>query len=644
MRTRTPPGDDAPQPSDASSPTLTPVTSRRRRLPRSALFCLGLLVLLVGLACVWGIVAGLRARSSLEAVRTDLLAVRDNPPNRQELLQRLKVDAAKAKIARDQMHQVGPVVVAHIPFLGRSLVAEATVADAADAILTAAVPAVEASDGLGGGGAGLNLPRLATLHGLLVRGAATTAGPLKRLAALKTGLTPGVVGSSVHQAQSQLGGVSDDLAHLAALTDAVGDLLGSHGPRTLFIGLENNAELRGTGGLISTFALAHAVNGHLTIEKFQDAQGIAKIAAHAQPVPAPPDYAANYGPYLANTTLWLNATMDPDVPETASVLSELSDKSLNVKPDAVLLLDVAGMAKIVSATGPLHLADGSVLDGDQLTKALLVNAYGNGSLDQSVQNARHARLDEAAASGFSALASHESDVSVLKALATAAGGRHLALWSDEPSVESELDQAGVSGSVDPQGLDLAQVTVNNLGDSPGYGNKLDYYQSRSLDVRVVVGETSADVTETLVLANHAPSGLGPYVEGPVHPGRMHLLVSLSAESSAKLELLTQNGAPLGVTVQTQSNSKQVTFPVDIEPGQSSTWKFEYSVPVTKGSYALRLLPQPLAFPADLTVEVSAAAGSKLATVTGGNSGPWTTSHTLTATLSHPDWWHRKLKL
>jgi hypothetical protein len=601
-------------------------------------------VLLLILAGIWAVVAGLRAKGDLEAVRADLTAVRDNPPAREEIVRRLKTDEARATIAREQVHQLGPTVVAHLPFIGRSMVAERTIADAASAVLTSAQRAIDASTGLGSGGTGLDLKRLATLHDVLAAAATDTAGPLQRLATLKTGLTPGIVGTSVHQAQTQLGGLSRSFDHVAQLTDAVGDLLGSHGPRTIYIGLENNAELRGTGGLISTYAMAHSANGHLTIDKFTDSQGIAKIAEHAVTVPAPPDYVAAYGGYKANSTLWLNATMDPNVPASASVIASLAQQSLGVKPDAVLLLDVAGMAKIVSATGPLHLTDGSVLSGDQLIKDLLVTQYGDGSLDQNAQDARHLRLAEAAGSGFAALTSHESDVSVLKALATAATGRHLALWSSSPTVESELNAAGVSGSTAPGSLDLGMVTVNNLGDSPGYGNKLDYYASRKLDVKVVVGEKSADVTETLTMANHAPTGLGPYVEGPQHPGRMHLLVQLATEKTAHLEQFTHGGVPAGFSKPTLSDQTQVTFPVDLMPGESGSWTLEYSVPVSNGHYSLRLLPQPLASAATLNVQVSAASGQQLGTVTGAESGSWTTSHTLNVSLRHLNWWNRKLSL
>jgi hypothetical protein len=280
----------------------------------------------------------------------------------------------------------------------------------------------------------------------------------------------------------------------------------------------------------------------------------------------------------------------------------------------------------------LHLSDGATLSGDQLVQELLVKEYGNGSLDQKAQNARHERLAEAAGRGFTALTSHESDLNVLKALSDAASGRHLALWSATPAVEAQLHQAGVSGSIDPQGQDLGLVTVNNLGDSPSYGNKLDFYAERSLDVHVVVGEKSADVTQTLRMTNNAPTGLGPYVEGPVHPGRMHLLLSLGTAKDAKLERFDQNGKPVGFSVLPLANSRQVTRAVDLERGQTATWTLEYSVPVTNGHYR----------PATLVVSVVAAQGSHLGTVTGGESGPWTSSHTLRASLKHSSWWNRKL--
>ncbi|MDX6229547.1 MAG: hypothetical protein QOI76_2937, partial [Frankiales bacterium] len=140
----------------------------------------------------------------------------------------------------------------------------------------------------------------------------------------------------------------------------------------------------------------------------------------------------------------------------------------------------------------------------------------------------------------------------------------------------------------------------------------------------------------------APGGLGPYVEGPQHPGRMHLLVQLATDKAAHLEQFTHAGVPAGFSTPKLTASTQVTFPVDLMPGESGSWQLEYSVPVSNGHYSLRLLPQPLASAATLNVHVSAASGQRLRTVTGAESGAWTTSHTLTATLKHPSWWNRKI--
>jgi hypothetical protein len=125
---------------------------------------------------------------------------------------------------------------------------------------------------------------------------------------------------------------------------------------------------------------------------------------------------------------------------------------------------------------------------------------------------------------------------------------------------------------------------------------------------------------------------------------MHLLVSLAAAKAARLDSVTQGGKDLGVSVQHLSTRTQVTFPADLQPGQQATWQLVYEVPVQHGRYTMRLLPQPLASPATLSVEVSAAAGEHLGTRHVPAAGPWTSTHTLVADLKQLSWWNRKLRL
>src|SRR5512144_658379 len=103
----------------------------RRRLSPGAKIGLGALLVVALALVVWTVVAALLARSHLQQVKDDLLALGDHPPkDAQTLDKRLARDQGRARAAKRLMHQSGPVAVAWLPLVGRSLVAERTVADA----------------------------------------------------------------------------------------------------------------------------------------------------------------------------------------------------------------------------------------------------------------------------------------------------------------------------------------------------------------------------------------------------------------------------------------------------------------------------------------------------------------------------------
>jgi hypothetical protein len=60
---------------------------------------------------------------------------------------------------------------------------------------------------------------------------------------------------------------------------------------------------------------------------------------------------------------------------------------------------------------------------------------------------------------------------------------------------------------------------------------------------------------------------------------------------------------------------------------------EYRVPVSGHVYRLRLIPQPLARPADLSVRVGRLPGARVRGRLPSFHGPWTTARTVTVQLS-----------
>lgn len=578
----------------------------RRPTARVLRRILGGALLVVLVLVLWSLRSAWVAKGELQKARADLLKLREDPPaDRAELRARLADDGRRTHHAASVLGQLGPSAVAHFPVLGRSLDAERRVAEAADAAVDAALDIDTATRDLGTTGQ-VNLGALSRAGTMLQARADKLRGPAARLREAPTRWVPGFVARNVRSAQDQLGGVDTQLSKAAAAARALAGVLGASGPRRVLVVLENNAELRGTGGLVSTFALGTAQNGRLTLEPFRDVRDVAADAAHAVVVPSPPDYAAHYGPYRANTTLWRNITMTPDAPTAASVLAEAAARTTGVRPDVVLLLDVPGIAQIVDATSPIVL-DGKQLTGPEVVKTLLVDAYEGRNGDDEQRDRRH-REERAADAALRDLTSAPASLQLAKALADAATGRHLTLWSARAGEQKDLEASGASGAVNPGDDDLALVVANNLGDSPGVGNKLDYYIDRKLAVSVVVDRDHATVTQTLSLVNRAPAGLNPYVEGLKRPGRVLELVQMATGADARLLSFESAGVPAVADKWTEDGSRRLAFVTDLGRGQAASWVLRYETPVHDGRYELSLLPQAIARPAALDLDVRFATG------------------------------------
>ena len=562
---------------------------------------------LVAVVVVWSIVVALLAAHDLRSARDDIhrLSTRIGL-DRTSLEAALQTDLRKVDQARGDLHQPGPTVFGWIPIIGRNITAERVVADASAEALRAGLTLSRSTRGLDNGAGGVDLNHLHAAAVGLDNARRRLDPALHRLATTPVAWTVPPVSDGMRQARNQLLQLGPQIDRAAAGLNALGGVLGASGPRRVAVILMNNAELRGAGGLPSAYATGTINDGRLQLTPFQDVNTVAQPPARALRVDSPADYHQTYGAYLADTTLWKNATMSPDDPQTAAVLAAISAASLHVQPDVIVLCDVPAAASIIAATGPITV-DGEKVTGDELTRRLLVDAYGDGSLSEAKQQQRRRVLDEAATEAF-ARVRHEasSTPALLEALARSVSGRHLALWSARPVEQRQLVEAGAAGNVATQGSDVVMVTANNLGDGPSTGNKLDYYVHRSLDVVVRLNAHEADISQTLVLRNAAPTGLGPYVEGVAHPGSVRELLTMDAAATARLTGFTKDGQPVEVNVTSGPEGRRATVVLDLARGATTTYRMTYKVPIEANRYSLLLVPQPLAAPAQLHLRIAVA--------------------------------------
>lgn len=554
------------------------------------------------------------AAGNLQQAQSSLSAVRDGDTTTEDAvaaLRRAQVNVGKADAALSSW----PVdVLAAVPVIGRSWDAERAATRTAAEVVAGALVLVEGTQELRAQDGRIDLAALARMRSDL-------SGPVRRgrtalstLRGTSTSLTPPQVGRGVAEAEQALRPAVGALQRADAGLGVLADLLGASGPRSVLLMLQNNAELRGAGGYVSTFGTGRSEAGKLSLEPLQDILDVADAPDRARTVPAPAEYVEDYGPLSANTTMWRSWNMSPHVPDSALVGARIAGVLLGKEPDVVVLLDVPAMGALAAlGGGAVTLPDGSSVSADQLTDALLVDAYAAAGADGQDQVRRRAALRTAATATVSRLLAGDLPApELLRALTRLAEGRHVSVWSARPDEQEALADLGVAGAVQtPADGDLLHVSVNNIG-----GNKLDVYADRRVSVDVRLDRSQASVVQRVELINKAPEGLVPYVAGGDKPGTMVDRVELSLPTSASEVSATVDGQPWTGSARTGASRQRLAVRVEIPRGATTVLEVRYVLPLQNGAYRLRLVPQPLARDASLSMSVRAADGRSLGVVEG----------------------------
>lgn len=578
----------------------------------------------------------LTARAAVQSLQDDGAQVTADADATGELLAQAAVAARRAEA---RLTSPGPRLVAAVPVVGRSLRAEREVARAASALLDLAEQAWPLSTRTRAAGGAVDLKTLRALADVVAASQGEIRASARALSQAPTAGTPGFVRRAVLEAQQTLLPAAEGVQSAGAGLRAVHGLLGGDGPRTIVLGVMNNAEARGAGGYVPSIAVVRTTDGVVDVGDFLDTNELDDPPETAVRVPAPPDYARRWGDYLADTTLWKNVTMSPHVPDSSAVLCELARLRPGVDCDAVVLLDVPALAEIMSLSGPVELR-GEQLTGDALVHALLVEAYAEAEELELGQAERRAQLLDAADAAIGQLLGEQlSTLPVVRLLGSTAAGRRLSVWSAREGEQRHLAAAGLTGSADPGGADLSMVSLNQLS-----AGKLDYYLRREVAVEVALSTTEARVEQRVRLVLDHPEDLPTYVLG-VKDGRLDHLVDLGMSAAARDVELVQDGAAVPFElVEDDRGSARAALVSSLRSPQTTELVLRYTVPLSDGRYRLRLLPQPLVEDAQLSVTIEPAEGLVLQDGPVRTSGPFSEARLVEARAARASWWDRPVEL
>lgn len=563
------------------------------------------------LAALWIAVTGAlavrnlaHARTAADALQAHLVAY-DTEAARADLttLQR------EASHARARTHDPLWYLASHVPWLGRPLRVERGLAAAADDLAQRALPgSVEAAEDVGprklrAPDGRIDVAALRRAASASRRSAVVTADVARELDTLpRTGIR--AIDSRVRSAQHQVDEVAKKIGDLSRIAAVVPGLLGADGKRTYFVVFQNNAEVRGTGGLPGAWAVVSVDDGRIHLDRVGNDGQIPEMVPPVK-LPFGRDFADRYVAF-ASDRLFVNANMTAHFPSAAYIFREMWRKTSGQQVDGVLALDPIAESYLLPADTAIPVPGRpTTLNASNFVSYVESQIYA----DFPNVPRRKAVLAELAGASFRALirGGHADNKALVSGLRRAAREHRLLLWSADPKEQAVIDTTEVSGFIPEKTGPFLYTVLNNAS-----GSKLDYY----LKTDVVYTASPCGTGRrrpskvTVTITNTAPTrGLPPYVTiradyAPwAKPGAEHVFVSMYVTPGAELTGVRQDGREDGVWVEHERGHPVYTADMEIPAGKRSVVTISLDEPRLPGPP--QIMVQPAVLPTTTTVHVAA---------------------------------------
>lgn len=398
--------------------------------------------------------------------------------------------------------------------------------------------------------------------------------------------------------------VSQIEGYVAAATRAarlVPTMLGGDGAKTYFIGLQNEAEMRGTGGLPGAYAICRADHGTLRFIQFgSDTALEARGKRHL--IPTGLDFGADYNrAYGASqpTSSFVDSNVSPNFPYTARIWAAMWQKVTGQQVDGVLALDPTVLGYFLRAAGPIVAKFHVPVSADNVVSLTQKDEY---ALFPSNVERKPFLVSVLRATAHKVTSGSGRPIALLRAASTSALQHRLLIWSRDPRIEKVIEQTNYAGAIPVTAQPFSALILNNAS-----GGKLDYYLQRSIVYQRSGCGSTSDVLVTISLTNTAPpSGLSPYVTTRLDPpppgaqvGDYKTLLDYYATAGANLQSITLNGQPSTATVQNAFGHP--VFRVELQLPRGTTQTLVLHLQESRGRSKPRVWRQPGVTPIDSSV-------------------------------------------
>jgi hypothetical protein len=364
-------------------------------------------------------------------------------------------------------------------------------------------------------------------------------------------------------------------------------LLGATKPQRYFIGLQNESEMRGTGGLPGAFAIANVSHGTIKFSGFYSDILLLPPLTHQQIATGlefGKDFDIAYGSGTP-TSLYVNSNSSPNFPYAAQIWATMWEKVSGQHVDGAIAMDPTALAYFLAVTGPVTLPSGISVGAQNIVPLTERDEY-------AMFNDNLARKDFLVsilkASSNKLLSGSGSALTMAHTAVRLSNMQRLLVWSRDPASESVLAASSYGGAIPTDTRPLVGMVVNNVASG-----KLDYYLTRTIDYERTGCGSMRDVIVTMTLTNHAPAfGLPTYVTGRLdsygasgrsRPGDNRTLIDYYASPGALLLSATLNGQPTTVGALTDLGHPFFRDELELPLGTTQVLSLHLSEPAGLGS-------------------------------------------------------------
>ncbi|MFC1789880.1 NAD-dependent epimerase/dehydratase family protein [Patescibacteria group bacterium] len=410
--------------------------------------------------------------------------------------------------------------------------------------------------------------------------------------------------------QSSLLKFKNALLDGASILRAFPDVVGAQEKKTYLLLLQNNMELRPTGGFIGSFVLVEFDKGRLaTFEVYDVYTADGQLKGHVEPPGPIKEFLGEAGWYLRDSN-W-----DPNFPTSAIRAQWFLEKSLGISVDGVFGANLDFVEKVIEAVGEIEVVDYR----EKITANNLFSKAEKYS-ESDFFPGSSAKKDFLGSLARSLLIKVESaslgeQAKIAQAIYQGLQEKDLIFFFNDPNLMKTVTDLGWEGSLRKLNClrseelclqDYLMIVESNLGV-----NKANYYLKRTIDFQVNValgGEFSNQLRINYL--NGSPEGVR---FGGDYKNYLRIYVPLGS----KLEEVKVNGqlrakVDLGVA----NGKTYFGFLVEVPIEQKATIQVNYRPPLKllkgkESDYLLFWQKQSGADPSQVSCQINLPKGSSL---------------------------------